>query len=82
VVNADLILVMDDGTIAEAGTHEELVRRRGIYCSLVAAQTGAPPRLAGPTGVVQGEIDSEDEQFLERTRVSRQPANKAARAPR
>jgi ATP-binding cassette subfamily B protein len=35
---ADRILVLDDGTIAEAGTHEELVARRGRYWELVARQ--------------------------------------------
>ena len=29
--NADQILVVDDGRIAEAGTHEELIRKNGIY---------------------------------------------------
>ena len=31
VENADRILVVDDGTIAECGTHEELIKRDGIY---------------------------------------------------
>jgi ABC-type multidrug transport system fused ATPase/permease subunit len=39
--NADLILVMDEGRIAEAGTHEQLVSRQGIYTALVHAQSGA-----------------------------------------
>jgi HlyB family type I secretion system ABC transporter len=40
VVNADLILVMDDGVIAESGRHESLLRRHGLYAQLVGAQTG------------------------------------------
>jgi ATP-binding cassette, subfamily B, bacterial len=48
VVNADLIVVMEAGTIAEVGTHESLLRRRGIYAELVAAQTG--PAVAGRLG--------------------------------
>lgn len=33
--DADEILVLDDGTIAERGTHDELVARKGRYLSLV-----------------------------------------------
>jgi ATP-binding cassette, subfamily B, multidrug efflux pump len=34
VKEADMIIVMDKGTIAEQGTHEELVNRGGIYAGL------------------------------------------------
>jgi ABC-type bacteriocin/lantibiotic exporter with double-glycine peptidase domain len=37
VRRADLILVMDRGVLVEQGTHRELMARRGIYASLVAA---------------------------------------------
>jgi ATP-binding cassette subfamily B protein len=39
VVNADRIVVLKAGRVHESGTHEDLVRRRGYYASLVAAQT-------------------------------------------
>lgn len=39
VRNADLIYVMDEGRVAEQGTHDELMRSGRIYASLVAAQS-------------------------------------------
>ncbi len=37
IQNADLILVMDKGNIAEQGTHEELLAKGGIYAGLYRA---------------------------------------------
>lgn len=36
--NADRIFVMDKGKIAETGTHDELINRKGIYTNLVELQ--------------------------------------------
>ena len=36
--NADRLLVLDKGRIAEAGTHMELLKKKGIYYNLVMAQ--------------------------------------------
>jgi ATP-binding cassette subfamily B protein/subfamily B ATP-binding cassette protein MsbA len=38
---ADLILLMEDGRVIERGTHEELMRARGIYYGMVLRQTEA-----------------------------------------
>ena len=38
--NADSIIVMDNGSVAETGTHEDLVVLGGIYSNLWKVQTG------------------------------------------
>ena len=38
IVDADQILVLEKGRLVEAGTHEELLRRRGHYRHLAALQ--------------------------------------------
>ena len=34
VVDADEIIVLDQGTIAERGTHDELLKKRGLYAAM------------------------------------------------
>jgi subfamily B ATP-binding cassette protein MsbA len=34
IVDADLIYVMDQGRVAESGTHHELLAQRGLYAKL------------------------------------------------
>ncbi|KAH8277612.1 hypothetical protein KR018_002116 [Drosophila ironensis] len=35
ITNADKIVFLKDGVVAEQGSHEELMERRGLYCELV-----------------------------------------------
>jgi ATP-binding cassette subfamily B protein len=53
--NADLIVVMDDGRIAESGSHQELLALGGVYSALARAQSSmtggtlvARPRAPDP----------------------------------
>jgi len=51
VRDADEILVFEQGRIAERGTFEELLARRGLFAELVQTQLAAAPE-APPAGVV------------------------------
>ncbi|HKO10129.1 MAG TPA: ABC transporter ATP-binding protein [Alphaproteobacteria bacterium] len=49
VIGADRILVLEEGRIAESGTHDELIRREGPYRRLMGAQAEATgPAAAAP----------------------------------
>ena len=40
VMDADKIIVMDDGKICDIGKHEELLKRNEIYRSIAVSQLG------------------------------------------
>jgi ATP-binding cassette subfamily B protein len=42
IVHAHAIIVMDRGRIVERGTHEELLRRKGVYARLWELQKKTP----------------------------------------
>lgn len=48
IADADQIIVLDDGKVAERGTHAELVAREGIYADLWRRQADEPERIADP----------------------------------
>ena len=53
VRTADKVVVIDGGKIAEAGTHDELIAKAGVYQKLVARQLlGARATLADEQPVV------------------------------
>ena len=52
IKDADTIVVLEDGRVAERGTHEELLAREGLYANLWAVQAG--------------EIDELPAEFIER----------------
>ena len=45
VKNADQILVLDDGAIAERGTHKELMEKGGIYYQMVMDQMSSAVKV-------------------------------------
>ncbi|MDF1732722.1 MAG: ABC transporter ATP-binding protein [Minwuia sp.] len=54
VVNADRIYVIEDGQVAECGSHGELLARNGRYAELYADSTGETPASAGAAAVGAG----------------------------
>ncbi|MNY69277.1 putative ABC transporter ATP-binding protein [compost metagenome] len=39
IQNADLIIVLDNGTVVEQGSHNELMKKDGLYRRLIDMQT-------------------------------------------
>src|SRR5262249_30607648 len=50
IQHADRIVVLDDGRIAETGSHSELLERAGLYATLHRLHRGKRVTLAGQLG--------------------------------
>ncbi|XP_047610352.1 ATP-dependent translocase ABCB1-like [Phacochoerus africanus] len=61
VRNADVIAGFDDGVIVEKGSHDELMKERGVYFKLVTMQTkGNEIELENAVAESSGEVDALD----------------------
>ncbi|KAM5303115.1 ATP-dependent translocase ABCB1 isoform 2-T2 [Glossophaga mutica] len=59
--NADVIAGFDNGVIVEKGTHEELMKEKGVYFKLVTMQTkGNEIELENATGESKSEMDASE----------------------
>lgn len=56
IKNADLIYAFDKGVIAESGTHESLMSKKGIYYNLVINQETQPISNDGKNKIPETEI--------------------------
>ena len=59
--NADRLVVLDDGKIAEVGSHAELMVRRGIFYKLVHTQQATTAIMAVGGGKNASEEDSDED---------------------
>src|SRR5256712_1556584 len=72
VKDADLILVLDDGRIAERGTHRELLERNGLYAQMYRRQLLEE----------ELEVDEEQEEHSKRVRAEEREDRPFAARPR
>ena len=59
--DADLIVVLNHGELVEHGTHDDLLRRRGLYYQLYEAQTGRSAKIEAEYAQAQAEGKTAEE---------------------
>jgi len=67
IKNADMIAVVDNGSVAETGTHDELIAKEGKYYDLVQAQKGKVTRSNSSTTVGTTDTETSDSNPPSRT---------------
>ncbi|CAF3737713.1 unnamed protein product [Adineta steineri] len=77
--NADLIVALENGQVKESGTHNELMRRKGLYHELVTTQTEKIAEESDSESETE-ENDTNDEyvwaqQLLANRKISKQSMN-------
>ncbi|PHH89959.1 hypothetical protein CDD83_4849 [Cordyceps sp. RAO-2017] len=70
IFDSDLIIVLKEGTVAEMGTHRELVDRAGVYSELWSAQE----TLFNEDGTERAESEERAE---EKSAIAKRPAQKS-----
>lgn len=54
IANADRVIVIDNGRIAEQGTHKELLAQKGVYSRMYKGQFHGSPGLVPDDPEPQG----------------------------
>ena len=81
IIGADRILVLDEGRVAESGTHAALMARDGVYRRLMAGQAGGETDGTLPEGVSSAEGDTSPSGAPPATAAEEAPAVLRAAGP-
>jgi len=74
VLNADQILVLDEGRVAERGTHEELLAQGGLYKEIYDLQLKDQERLRRELLALGGATEKAEAHWRRRTLAGALPA--------
>ena len=82
IMHADRIIVLEDGTIAAMGTHDELLETSETYREIVASQLGSGGRGVSAAGEKRGRRQGRRQGPARRAGPSRRPARPRRRPAR